>query len=377
MQNEVLKTMRPGRRLVSRARVQATLAAVAFVFAGLLSACTKESAAKPDTQQSVATATNSDIPAVLATIGDEKITIDDIRARAGSDLDAIETQYHRARSKVAQAALDAILREKVLDAEAKKQGKTVDELIAAEAGQSLTPSDEEVAAWYRDNPTRVTGKQLADIRPQIADFIRNQRRQAAVEKLQQRLNKQNNVTVFFTPYRLEFANEGAPTIGKPDAPVKLVEFSDFQCPFCHQFAPTLKQVEQKYGDKVQIVYRQFPLTTIHPFAFKAAEASLCAQEQGKFWEMHDAMFGDQQKLAVSDLKASAGRLGMDQKKFDGCLDTGKYTERVQKDMQEGQRVGITGTPAVFVNGAFLEGGAVPFETVSAAIDQELKKPKSN
>jgi protein-disulfide isomerase len=186
------------------------------------------------------------------------------------------------------------------------------------------------------------------------------------------------VVVNFQPYRLTFQNEGAPALGKEGAPVTLVEFSDFQCPFCNRFAPTLKQVEKNFGDKVHIVYRQYPIASLHPFAFKAAEASLCAHEQGKFWEMHDILFGEQSKLAVTDLKEKAHRIGLDQKKFDTCLDTGRYVEQVQKDMKEGTRVGVTGTPAVFINGAELKGGAVPYETVAEAIQQELaRNPKSN
>src|SRR6185369_13194511 len=164
-----------------------------------------------------------------------------------------------------------------------------------------------------------------------------ERRTAAAKKLEQRLRTELRVAVAYEPFRLQFDNEKAPTLGKSEAPVTLVEFSDFQCPFCQAAAPTLKRVEQNFGDKVQIVYRQFPLTSIHPFAFKAAEASLCANEQGKFWEMHDAMFEDQTKLGVSDLKQTARRLGVDGKKFDSCIDTGRYVERVQNDQKEGQR----------------------------------------
>jgi len=197
--------------------------------------------------------------------------------------------------------------------------------------------------------------------------------QAAADRLVARLNKEKNVKVNFEPYRLAFDNGTSPTMGKAGAPVTLVEFSDFQCPFCHRFAPILKQVHDKYGDKVQIVYRQYPIPSLHPFAFKAAEASLCANDQGKFWEFHDSMFSEQNKLGVADLKDKAARMGMDRKKFEQCLDTGRYTEQVQKDMADGSKIGVTGTPAVFINGFELKGGAVPLETVTAAIDRELAR----
>ena len=153
----------------------------------------------------------------------------------------------------------------------------------------------------------------------------------------------------------------------------MVEFSDFQCPYCQGFAPTLKRIEKEYGEKVLIAYRQYPIPSLHPNAFKAAEASLCANEQGKFWELHDVMFAEQQQLSVSDLKEKARRLGMNSKNFDGCLDSGRYVEQVQNDQKEGVRVGITGTPTVFINGILVEGGAVPFETIASIINRELAR----
>jgi protein-disulfide isomerase len=233
----------------------------------------------------------------------------------------------------------------------------------------------EVAAWYQENPNKVSGRTLEQIRGQIADYLRQKKRKDAADALRTRLMKEQKVTVNFEPYRVAFNNDEAPTIGKAGAPVTLVEFSDFQCPFCRGFAPSLKQIAEKYGDKVQIIYRQYPIPSLHPNAMKAAEASLCAQEQNKFWELHDMMFAEQQALSVSELKQKAGRLGLDQAKFNSCLDNGRYVERVQNDIKEGNRIGVgnSGTPAIFVNGNYMEGGAVPFEVVARAIDSELAK----
>ena len=162
-------------------------------------------------------------------------------------------------------------------------------------------------------------------------------------------------------------------MGAAGAPVTLVEFSDFDCPFCGRFHPTLKQLSQKFGDKLRVVYRQYPITSLHPNAFKAAEASLCAHDQDKFWEMHDVMFQEQGRLSIRELKEKAGRIGLDAKKFDGCLDSGRYTGKVQDDLGEGGRVGVTGTPALFVNGVPVEGGAVSIEVISKLIEKELAK----
>ena len=336
----------------------------------------RESAATPEGKVVQQGAAASDPQAVLATVGDEKVTMADVRSRAGGQLDQLETQYQLAKSRIIGASLDSLIRDKTVVVEAKKRGKSVDELVAAEAGPAgFDPSEVEIAAWYKDNPDRVGAQSIDQLRPQIAKLLRGEKQKAAERKLDARIKAEHNVTVSYQPYRLQFDNAKAPTLGKADAPITLIEFSDFQCPFCKGMAPTLKQVAQKLGDKVQIVYRQYPLTSIHPFAAKAAEASLCANEQGKFWEMHDAMFEDQTKLAVKDLKATAVRLGMDGKKFDTCLDTGRYVEQVQNDQREGQRAGVNGTPAVYINGVMLPGGSVPYSTVEAAIEQELARTK--
>lgn len=313
----------------------------------------------------------SDIPEVLATIGGDRITMADVRQRAGDDLDEMQARYERARYNLVQGTLDEIVQDRVLQAEARRQNKTVDQLVADETGGSVEPSDSEIAAWYKANPTRTGGRALQQIRPQIANFLRTERRKAALARLNERLSSSDSVKILLPPYRLALDNARAPARGPAGAAVTLVEFSDFQCPFCGQFYPTLKEIERKYGDQIRIVYRQYPLTSLHPNAFKAAEASLCANDQGKFWEMHDAMFEDQARLAVRDLKASAGRLGLDQQKFDACLDTGRHTEQVQDDLAAGGRAGVTGTPALFLNGMPIDGGAVPYEVVAKAIDAAL------
>jgi protein-disulfide isomerase len=337
-----------------------------------LSACSK---ASPDKAQAATTSAGAtaDMPNVMATIGEEEVTLADVRARVGDKLDQIETQYQRARSKTVEDALQEILRERVIIAEANKTGKTLEDLVLAEAGGTYDPTDVEISSWYDENKARLGTRTLDEVRGQIGDLLRKKRRDEAAEKLQKRLNAERKVAIKFQPFRLSFANEGAPTLGKAGAPVQLVEFSDFQCPFCRQFAPTLHQIDKNYGDKVQVVYRQYPIPSLHPFAFKAAEASLCAHEQGKFWALHDMMFVEQERLSVMDLKEKAKRLGMDSNKFNSCLDTGKYTEQVQRDMQEAVRSGATGTPAVYVNGVEVPGGAVPYATIAAAIERELSR----
>lgn len=168
-----------------------------------------------------------------------------------------------------------------------------------------------------------------------------------------------------------------PVLGEKNAPVTMVEFSDFQCPFCGQFEKnTFPGIKKEYIDtgKVKLVYRDFPLTNIHPYAQKAAEASECADEQGKYWKYHDKLFENQDALTVDDLKKYADDLNLNNNKFEKCLDSDAMKDEIQKDMSDGESYGVTGTPAFFINGVILE-GAQPFENFKKIIDDELSKVK--
>src|SRR5262249_52548224 len=154
-------------------------------------------------------------------------------------------------------------------------------------------------------------------------------------------------------FRAEVAVDGAPFIGPDAAPVTIVEFTDFQCPFCKRVIPTLAQVRSRYGEKVKLVYRDFPLDNIHPQARKAAEAAQCAHDQGKFWAYHDALFANAPNAGAEQLKKYAQQVGLDLPSFERCLSSGTYAGSVQKSVDEGIRLGVTGTPAFFINGELL------------------------
>lgn len=138
--------------------------------------------------------------------------------------------------------------------------------------------------------------------------------------------------------------------GNPDAKVRIVEFSDFQCPACGIAYPTVKKIFEEFSSEIYFTYRHFPLRTQHPFAQKAAEASECAAEQGKFWEMHDALFENQQNLKVDDLKSYASGMGLDSEKFNACLASGKLASKVSADFSAGTALGVNSTPTFFING---------------------------
>lgn len=159
--------------------------------------------------------------------------------------------------------------------------------------------------------------------------------------------------------------------GDKSAKVTLIEYSDFQCPYCNKLEPTLEKILIDYNGKVRLVYRSYPLISIHQYAQKAAEAGECAADQGKFWEMHDKMFASQPALAVTNLKSYAKDLGLNQTQFDSCLDSGKYASRVNQQSTEAEAAGLTGTPGTFINNQFIN-GAYPYETFKSVIDGLIK-----
>lgn len=160
--------------------------------------------------------------------------------------------------------------------------------------------------------------------------------------------------------------------GDIDAPVTIVEFSDFQCPFCLKFHPTMMQVMQNYQGQVKWVYKHFPLDSVHPQARPAAEASECAAEQNKFWEFADGLFENQSKLGETLYKDLASQFGLDMNQFEYCVSSRKYKDKVEQDLQQGIALGVEGTPGNFINGQSVP-GAVPYETLKSSIDQALSE----
>jgi protein-disulfide isomerase len=174
------------------------------------------------------------------------------------------------------------------------------------------------------------------------------------------------------PVRLDnVSTDDDPVLGDEDAPITIVEFSDFECPFCSRFrADTFDQILADYGDEVQIVYRDFPLTQIHPHAQQSAEAAECADDQGAFWDYHDLLFANQTALDTESLIGYAEELGLDVEEFTQCVESGEHTDEVLADLNEGRSYGVSGTPTFFINGVRLV-GAQPYAAFQQVIEQEL------
>ena len=311
---------------------------------------------------------------MLAKLGDEKITAGEVdKAIAGQ----LASANREARDKKYNARADYLrgkLMEKVLKAEAAKRGVPVEELVKTEVEKAVpNPPDDQMKQVFDQAqaagklPPNVTFEQ---VKPQIAQFLTQAPREKAIEDLFKKLLKEQNGALYLSEPRVQVEATG-PSKGPASAPVTIVEFSDFQCPYCGMATKELHQVMGQYGDKVRLVFRNFPLD-FHKQAQKAAEAGLCAQEQGKFWEMHDKMFENQRELEVEKLKEYAKGLGLDAAKFDQCLDSGKMAEQIKKDQAAGEALGVTGTPAFVINGIF-RGGALQAEQFKQLIDDELAR----
>jgi protein-disulfide isomerase len=318
---------------------------------------------------------------VLATVGGQSITQSDVETLAADQLAKIEEQ----RQDIMAKALEASIQNKLIDLEAAAKGVTREALLDSEVRNKVTPpTDAEVDAFYNEKKSQIGDRTKESVAPQIVQYLTQQRQADTYTKLIDGLKAKYPVSNLLESERVAAEVEKAKTLrgqievatapakGPAAAPVQIVEFSDFQCPFCSRVVPALHQVVDTYKDKVRLQYRQFPLTSIHPMAQKAAEASLCANEQGKFWEMHDAMFGDQAGLAVDKLKDKAKTLGLNGDQFASCLDSGKMAAAVNTDQAAGTAAGVNGTPAIFVNGRLLS-GAQPYEAIAKVIDEELKR----
>jgi predicted DsbA family dithiol-disulfide isomerase len=317
----------------------------------------------------------------LAVVNGEVVTEDQLKKAAQEDLENLDARkaqaemgFLRDQQAIYEKTLESMVDNKLIEAEARKRNVTPQLLVTQEVDSKVSyVSDQDVNAFYEANKARINISG-ADAMRQIRAYLMEQRRDGAYKTFIEKLKKDYKVETYLEPLRVEIATQGFPSKGAAAAPVTIVEFSDFECPFCAGLFPTLKQVESRYADKVRIVFRQFPLTAIHPRAQKAAEASLCANEQQKFWEMHDAMFLDNKNLEVDALKQKATTLKLDVTVFNACIDSAKHAETVRKDIAEGVRLGITGTPAMFINGRFINGN-VPLADLSKVIDDELQRKK--
>jgi protein-disulfide isomerase len=236
------------------------------------------------------------------------------------------------------------------------------------------PTDAEIGAVYAMQREQLN-KPLDEVKAQLQQTLKRAKIQQARQEYSAHLRDQAKIAVLLSPPRVQVGFDPARVRGNPKARVMIVEFSDFQCPYCGQVEATLKSVLAKHQDTVALAFRDMPITQIHPMAQGAAEASRCAGEQGKYWEYHDLLFGDQAGLDRNGLIAKAAKLQLDSKQFEACLSSEKYKVQIQQDNQEGMRAGVSGTPGFFINGVFIS-GAQPESAFEKIIQEQLAAPIS-
>jgi protein-disulfide isomerase len=310
-------------------------------------------------------------PTPAIRIGGEVVTVSELDAWIKDQLFDQETESGKAAKlyEVRAGAAENLVAQRLLDAEAKKLGTDADTLLEAEAKKRLSVTDADVQRFYDDNKKSFGDRPMDDMKVQIREHLERRAAPEAARSYVQQLREAASVEILLERTRTQVAATG-PARGPADAPVTIIEFSDYQCPFCRRAEPTVQQVLEEYEGKVRFVFRHFPLDRIHPQARGASEAAACAAEQGKFWEYHSELFAGNAQLDRPGLDAAAAKTGLDAAAFKTCVDTRKTQALVEADVKDGEAAGVSGTPAFFINGIPLR-GALPLEEFKKVIDEEL------
>jgi len=309
---------------------------------------------------------------VVATVGDITITRADLEKAVKAQLIEVDNQ----RYEILEEGLNNLVSEKLLAKEAQAQGKSLEdfqkELMSAPVDE---PSAETIQKVYDENKEQLGGKSLDEVKGRIVEYLKNQGRAQKAQAMLAELRTKHPTSIKLAPPVVEVSDAGrASRGGGATAPILIVAFSDYECPYCKKGEEVIAEVMTTYGDKVRYVHRDYPLP-FHKNARKAAEAARCAGEQGKFWEAHDAIFKAE---AITDDKITEiiVATGVDKAKYDSCMTEGRTKAMVDEDMTAGGDVGVSGTPAFFVNGRMLS-GAQPLDRFKAIIDAELAKSGAN
>jgi len=303
---------------------------------------------------------------VVATVGSMKITEAELNDKARPQLAAIESQVYTVKKRT----LDDMIDDYLVDKAAKKAGVSKDAYLKKELeDKAPAPTEQEMKAFYDKNQARI--RQPYDkIKVPLEQYMRRQKVSAQRSELMAQLRHDADVKVMLKAPTVDVSTAySAGSTGPSNAPITIVEFSDYQCPYCQRAEQSVQEVRKKYGDKVRLIYMDFPLP-MHQYALKAAQAARCAGDQGKYWEYHDALFADQSKLDAAGLKATAAKLKLDPKKFDECTAHDLHLDQIRKSQKEGADAGVDGTPSFVINGRMLS-GAQPASEFESVIDEDL------
>ncbi|HEU4340435.1 MAG TPA: DsbA family protein [Candidatus Binatia bacterium] len=309
----------------------------------------------------------------IAEVDGQAILISDLEKASGRDLFKERERLYLLEKQKLDEYIGALL----LTREAQKHNMSVATLLDQQVhSKVLAVADDEIEAFYRANKNRFSVG-VEKVRDNIREYLRNQKIEAQKSLYFKSLRANANIITYLKPppiYRADLSIKGDPFKGPETAPVTIVKFEDFQCPFCKQGQPIFAELLSRYNGKIRVVHKDLPLDSIHPQARPAAEAARCAQEQQKFWDYHDKLYASAPHLAAADLKTYAKEVGLDLGLFERCLNAGKYKELVQNNLMQGAKLGITGTPTFFINGREVS-GAQPIEAFTTIIDEELAQAK--
>lgn len=307
----------------------------------------------------------------VAVVGGKPIYEDELTPLMEDQLQQLQNQEYEIKSR----ALEKLINQNLLEMAAQRKGTTADKVLTQEVDSKIAePSDAEVEAYYLGQKDRVS-RPFDEMKDQLRQQLKQARIQQARDAYMQDLWHSADVGILLAPPKTELGYDPARVRGNPNAPVTIIEFSDFQCPFCRQSFPVIQKVLAKYPNQVKLAYRDFPLRDLHPQAQLAAEAARCATEQGKFWEYHDMLFSNPNKLDRPGLLQMAQVLKLDDQKFVSCLDGGKYRAAIEEDVKAGNQAQVEGTPAFFINGILLT-GSQPESVLESKIDAELARIKA-
>lgn len=315
----------------------------------------------------VAAENQSPLVDAVAIVGGEPITANEFQRQLGNRLLRFQTEEFEVKRQVTED----LVAQRLITLEASRLGIATSNLLKQEVeGQVGTITESEATAAYEASADRYGGLSRSEALAQIQGMIRAKRVQQRRTEFLDSLRKKYGVRVLLEPPRVPVQATG-PAEGPTNAPIVIVEFSDFQCPFCREANRTLDDLNKRYEGKVRRVFRNFPLLG-HTSAPKAAEAAACAGDAGRFWEMHDRLFQNQSKLSLVDLKGYARDLGMDSSTFDACLDSGKHEATWRRDANDGESSGVLNTPSFFINGRLII-GAQPLAVFSKVVEEELQR----
>jgi protein-disulfide isomerase len=303
---------------------------------------------------------------VVASVDGAQITRQQLDDALGASLIQVETQAFNAR----RAKLDALINGMLVAKAAKARNQTPEEFKRASLDRLITPvSEEEARAVYESARDQFASMAPAEAIAMLRARMQRQRSTQKEAEFYASLRAAAGVQIALAPPRVTVASQKDRARGPEAAPVRIVEFSDFQCSFCAKHRLVLAQISERYGDRVRLEFRDFPLS-LHAQAPRAAEAARCADAQGKFWELHDVLFANQQALQLPDLKRHATAVGLDMPAFTACMDEATFAADVTRDLELGQSLAISGTPTTFINGRLVLGSA-SFENIARIIDDEL------